>query len=527
MKLFCDNCESENGVKKRCNECGMFLCQFCTEFHKRSRSTKHHKLLTMEELKSNSGPQNIAEKMRCPKHKEEVIKLFCKTCKTTICRDCTIVDHQGHKYGFVEEVALQEKQHLQGNLNEVKKRKDRLVEGIINLKKVNEGLEAKKNSTVLEINQHFDDVAKTVRSQKNKMVKKVVSLMSSNQKHILEQMKVLEAALASCESSIEFTERSFKNGNDLQILSMEKYVLQSLEQLKTVKDEMNPCVTEDMVFIIPDSVQHTLKKYDVVVPVVSPDNCKAFLIEKETPLKPGKQYSITLICNDNKNRRLVGQVIKPSFSGMEVSDVSVTDNKDGSHVISFCPHQGGVLKFEVSINGIPAPNCSLTERVQFTIRYVPLKGVFVARGREDRSQGRGFEDWSKQEYRYGIAEGYFDSGVLEWKVKLSVRDYYSSCTVEVGIIDYENINAKDIATTQNKWVYRYPNARVGGDVNISLTVDMNKKTLNIKETTVVDHYYPMTRILGTYHFTARRVVPFFSSSMSSSGIDTVDIDIVE
>ena len=523
VKLFCDNCESENGAKKRCNECGMFLCQFCTEFHKRSRSTKHHKLLTMEELKSNSGPQNIAEKIRCPKHKKEVIKLFCKTCKTTICIDCSIVDHQGHKYGFAEDVAVQEKEHLQNNLNEVKQKRDRLAEGIINLKKINESMEAKKKSKVLEINQHFDEAAKAVKSRRSEMVKKAISVMSSNQKHILEQMKVLEVALASCDSSIEFTERAFKNGNDLQILSMENYILQSLQQLKTVKEEMSPCVPEDMVFIVPSSVQHTLKQYDVAV--VSPDNCKTSLIEYEASLKPGKQYSIELICNDNKNRRLAGQVIKPSFSGMEVSDVSVTNNKDGSHVISFCPHHGGVLKFDVSINGIPAPNCSLTKRVQFTIRYVPLKGVFVARGRANRSQGRGREDRSpEQEYRYGVAEGYFESGVHEWKVKLSVRGNYSCCTVEVGIIDYKSINAEDIATTKDKLVYTYSNARFDGGMNISLTVDMNEKTLNIKETSL-DYPFSDPRNLGTYRFTARRVAPFFSS-WSSRGISIVDIDIV-
>ena len=76
-------------------------------------------------------------------------------------------------------------------------------------------------------------------------------------------------ALASCESSIEFTEHAFKNGNDVQILSMEKYILQSFEQLKTVKDQTEPCVTQNMVFIIPSSVQETnetlLTKYEVDV----------------------------------------------------------------------------------------------------------------------------------------------------------------------------------------------------------------------------------------------------------------------
>ena len=43
--------------------------------------------------------------------------------------------------------------------------------------------------------------------------------------------------LPSCESSIGFTEQAFESDNNVQILSMEKYILQSLDQLKAVKDE--------------------------------------------------------------------------------------------------------------------------------------------------------------------------------------------------------------------------------------------------------------------------------------------------
>ena len=104
---ICDNCESGDSAQCRCNDCGIFLCQFSTESHKRSRSTKQHEMLSMEEFKSNPGPQKIAEKIRCSKHKDEIIKLFFKTCQTTICRDCTIVDHRQHEYGFVEDVAVE------------------------------------------------------------------------------------------------------------------------------------------------------------------------------------------------------------------------------------------------------------------------------------------------------------------------------------------------------------------------------------------------------------------------------------
>ena len=267
-----------------------FFVNFCTESHKRARSTKHHDLSTVEEIKSNPGPQKIAEKTRCSKHKDEIIKLFCKTCQITICRDCTIVDHQGHKYGFVEDVAEEEKQKIRENLNDVKQRKGRVVEGIVNLEKVKENVEAKKKSTISEIDRHFNELIRSVELKKMEMVEKATSIANSKHKQLDAQLEVLQVALASCESSIGFTERAFESGNNVQILSMEKYILQCLDQLKAVKDETKSSVTDDMKFSVPSSVQErNLNGYDVSdVGLVSPEHCSASFKETEasfTPLK--------------------------------------------------------------------------------------------------------------------------------------------------------------------------------------------------------------------------------------------------
>ena len=263
------------------------------------------------------------------------------------------------------------------------------------------------------------------------MVQKATSLTSAKQKQICAQLNVLEVALATCESSIEFSELAFKNGNDVQILSMEKNILHSLQQLKAVKDQTEPSVTEDMMFVIPSSVQETknnlLNNYDVDVSLVSPEKCHAYFNDVEAVLESeikekendkerevvsessekiekekwsgakksleeeceskekvqtivekqmindnkcadsghkaerfmgaGRQYSITLVCKNKNNRKLRygGQDVKLSFTGINVNNVSVTDNKDGSYTISFCPCQVGMSKFEVCINGAPAP----------------------------------------------------------------------------------------------------------------------------------------------------------------------------
>ena len=568
-KILCDNCDSEDAAQSRCNECGVFLCQFCTESHKRYRSTKHHEVLSMKELKSNPAPQTIAEKMRCSKHKEEMIKLFCKTCQTTICRDCTIVDHQGHRYGFVEEVAVDEKQKINEDLNRVKERKTKLVEGIANLTKFNESLDAKKKSTISEIHQHFDELTK-------EMVEKATSLTNSKQKEVRAQLEVLEMALASCESSIEFTEEAFKNGNDVQILSMEKYILQSLEQLKAVKDQTEPCVTQVMEFVIPSSVQKPKKplitKYDVHVAVADPANCKASFQEYEnckasfkedesrkvsfkedenrmvsykeekkrkgsskqrkvslkdlkhedckssftgnkTVLDVGKKSFIKLICNDRKNRRMThgGQVIKPSFTGLCVSDVAVNDNDDGSYTISFCPVQGGMLQFEVSINEIPAPNCSLTKQVKWFISGVHGSGDITNGGLTMNGVGH------VGQYVWRIGSCSFESEVHTWKVQIiscnQNSNYnsfnYGNHTAEIGILDCDEINA-DIANSKKKWVYRRSLSYHNRNINeiLSLTLDMENRTLNIQ--------------CNNYQFSARRVSPFFACNSPYLSISLVE-----
>ena len=477
----------------------------------------------MEELKSSPGPQKIAERIRCPKHKDEIIKLFCKTCQTTICRDCTIVDHRQHEYGFVEDVAVEKKQHLQSNLEEVKERKERVVQGLINLKKFNESLEAKKMATVSEIEHHFDQLVKAVESRRMEMVEQATSHTNLKQKQIHGQLEALEVALASCDSSIEFTERAFKSGNDVQILSMEKYILQSLEQLKAVKDQTNPCVTENMMFIIPSSFQQTkemLNQYEVDVSAASPENCQAFFEDKEMMFHVGNQYSITLICHDKDNRRFRygGQDVKPLFTEMEVSDVAVTDNNDGSYSISFCPRQGGMLKFMVSINGIPALNCSLTKQVKWVISDAHGKGDVTHGGFAMRGVGR------EGEYCCRVGKVCFETGVHSWIVEVSfvfnafayfgnpdnsvfadilrMQMANSLMPLEVGIIDYEEINA-DIVQCQRKWVHKLPIAAIE-KVVLSCTLDMGKKTLNVQ----IDSRQGSHHV--NYQFTACRVSPFFA-----------------
>jgi hypothetical protein len=193
---------------------------------------------------------------------------------------------------------------------------------------------------------------------------------------------------------------------------------------------------------------------------------------------------------------------------MEVSDVAVTDNKDSSYTISFCPRQGGMLKFEVSINGTPAPKCSLTKQVKWVISDAHGKGPITDGGRRMGSDGG---------YCCRVGGCYFDSGIHTWKVRLSnVHLVLGSLSAEVGIIDYDEINA-DIAQSEKKCVHKHSVLLGYGDDNISFNLDMEKRTLNVK----VNSSYDGSGT-NSYQFTARRVSPFFACNSRNVIISLVE-----
>ena len=422
QKIQCDNCTDENSAATRCEECAVFLCSYCSEFHKKSRPTKHHVLTTLQELKSGAGPLSVAEKIRCVKHKEELIKLYCKTCQSTICRDCTIVEHRTHDYGFIEDVAVGQKEILKRNMKEVQQRQATLQRAIASLNLFDQSLVDENALVVAQVTSHFEELQRIVVSKKSELLSKANSLTNLKRKQIQAQIEALEVALASCKSSIEFTEKAFKNGNDVQVLSMQKYILQSLQDLKKVKDVTQPCITRDLRFSIPWSIEDTdknfLSYFAVDETVADPNQCQAEFTDEGEHLKRDQQTSLKVICFDKNKRRIKngGQRVQAYISGVEYDDATIQDNKDGTHTINVTPRRGGTLEFKATIDGRPAPRCSLTKDVTW---------VFS----NDRGSGELSDGGLRVSYdiNYGkscwrIGERSFKSGVQSWKVLFKMNE---------------------------------------------------------------------------------------------------------
>ena len=73
-----------------------------------------HKVSMLEDLK-RGGARNIhfeeAPPPKCTDHDEQM-KIFCFDCNRLICRDCTVIDHNGHNLNFLKKCAPESRKTL-------------------------------------------------------------------------------------------------------------------------------------------------------------------------------------------------------------------------------------------------------------------------------------------------------------------------------------------------------------------------------------------------------------------------------
>ena len=114
----CQNC-SEAMATSFCHICSMFICASCTNAHKKMKVFEGHKTTSISEMREGASIRLSTKKTlisTCPQHDGELLKLYCFECKQLICRDCTLVEHTGHKYDFVTGVADGFKQEVLSSL---------------------------------------------------------------------------------------------------------------------------------------------------------------------------------------------------------------------------------------------------------------------------------------------------------------------------------------------------------------------------------------------------------------------------
>ncbi|XP_071845940.1 E3 ubiquitin-protein ligase TRIM56-like [Apostichopus japonicus] len=207
LKGKCKLCECED-IKVYCQECSGAICNVCETQHERMKPFKGHTVLQLSDMLQMDVTDVIgmlskgAAEEECPNHHGEPLRFFCQRCNTTVCRDCTVVEHNtgDHRVTALDEITDSRRRRLEDGLEKLKKRRER------NSNFVNGKEESMRNllDQKLEISNAIENITK-----------EVIDKINSQKAALLDQLeKVTAAKLTGNEKIFEAAENDHDKMND-------------------------------------------------------------------------------------------------------------------------------------------------------------------------------------------------------------------------------------------------------------------------------------------------------------------------
>ena len=232
-------------VEGFCRQCTEFICLECAKQHQRMKAKyPDHKIATLEELRTGgvkSFPAEQAPARICQVHNEQR-KVYCYNCKELICRDCTLVDHAGHKYDFVVKGAPQVKTTLRDRLVPLRG----CITGITDAVKFigdskTQNIE-QGTSVDAAITQYCKELRQIIDRRENELLEASAALVQNNVEALSAQEKSLASSATVVQDLVEFVDQTLENATDEELMEVSDQVLTRIEEeiLKQTTLELKP-----------------------------------------------------------------------------------------------------------------------------------------------------------------------------------------------------------------------------------------------------------------------------------------------
>ena len=251
----CEQCTSrDDAAVVFCCSCCSFLCNFCKESHKRMKKTYQHELIELGGKKvSEGGSLNIGhQSVYCTHtdHEEEKVKFYCQDCETLICRDCTIVIHQGHKYTeCVKEgdAAREALKQIGAKCNEAKL-SGTFAASIANGEKMLQQIDARKEEVKKEIEETFETLQAALEERRRELLVETEEIANDKKASVKKQLgefrRIENGVLLGCQLAGSVSE-CVDSG---EVLSIKKLITDRLEQcLVACKEEPQEINENEMI----------------------------------------------------------------------------------------------------------------------------------------------------------------------------------------------------------------------------------------------------------------------------------------
>ena len=211
-----------------------------------------HKVDTLEDLKRGGAlsiPLKEAPPPNCQEHDEQM-KIFCFDCNCLICRDCTVIDHNGHKFNFLKKCATESRKSLHNSLTPLRKVQANITGADKKLVATEVQVDAQEKEVCQTIKRSFAQLKAILEQRETELLNKAVTLAQEKKDALMAQRKSLQMAETEIQSLVEFVERNVENTSDQDLMVIRTQLQAKMEEEEKRHQQLSlePATTADIAY---------------------------------------------------------------------------------------------------------------------------------------------------------------------------------------------------------------------------------------------------------------------------------------
>ena len=361
----CDSCD-ENSPIAYCTECDQLLCNVCWDAHQKLKLLRSHSSFTLKEAQNTSRDKLIKMlpssyssstflSRTCQHHSDQTLDLYCQQCTIPVCVMCSDISHKDHPVHQVSQQIIQNKEEIQQTLEEFQLAQQNLKKVTTAGEEMKEKIKARKIEVDTTIRQAFAKLQQLLHQREEALLAKSSEEAMAKDVRLSIQLEGIQHLLGSMSHCHSLASIATSDYSDVELLSIAHTLHKRANDLQKLYSEISLDLCESpniSVEVNTDTLATMITEFGCISDT-SPSNSTAVIPRNR--LAVGAEMKMKVISRDSRGQEVDhgGEMVSCRLTpvGNISKECKVTDNSDGTYLVSVTPQQLGQHKLSITIYG--------------------------------------------------------------------------------------------------------------------------------------------------------------------------------
>ena len=359
----CDSCD-ENSPIAYCTECDQLLCNVCWDAHQKLKLLRSHFSFTRKEAHIMSQDELIKMlpsssssflSCTCQYHNNETLDLYCQQCTIPVCVKCSGISHKDHPVHQASQQIIQNREEIQQSLEELQLAQKNLKNVMIAGEEMKEKINACRIEGDSTIRQAFAKLQQLLCQCEEALLTKRHEEAMAKDVRLSIQLEGIQHLLDSMDQCHSLASTATNEYSDVELISIAHTLHKRANDLQKLYSKISLDLCESpkiLVEVNTDTLAGMITEFGCISDT-SPSNSTAVI--PRSMLAMGAEMKVKVVSRNSRGQEVDhgGEIVSCRLTpvGKISNECKVTDNSDGTYLVSVTPQQLGQHKLSITTYG--------------------------------------------------------------------------------------------------------------------------------------------------------------------------------